>query len=92
MCDARGGGRAGRDAERGARAADVRVNARRRDAQLQRDLFGRPSSRDRGEDLTLPLGELPDGVAALDDPAREGVSGDEAEDHRAGASSVHSQV
>jgi hypothetical protein len=52
------------------------VHARRRDAELRRDLLRRPAGRDRAKDVALPVGQGLLDRATVEDPPGEEVPGE----------------
>jgi hypothetical protein len=68
--DASGRGRPRRHTEDHSRAPDVRVHARRRDAELVRDLLRRKAGGHRPKDLALPVREQRVRRAPIEDAPR----------------------
>jgi hypothetical protein len=65
--DACGRGRSRRYTEDHSRTPDVRVHARRRDAELVRDLFRRKTGGHRPKDLALPVRQQGIRSASIED-------------------------
>jgi hypothetical protein len=84
--DACGGCRTRRHPEDRAGATNVRVHARRGDPELGGDLLRRPATRDRAQDLALPIGQRVTGrLSSRESVAREDESSEQTDEKRSGA-------